>query len=77
MWGVIQEDVLSLVELSEDIKRERRERIREIEWEERHPPPAPQPRLAIQQGGRPWDEERIVEREIIYEGAPPPTRRYR
>ncbi|KAL9595316.1 MAG: hypothetical protein Q9219_006512 [cf. Caloplaca sp. 3 TL-2023] len=67
------EDVLRLVDLSEDIKRDRRERIREIEWEQRQPP-APKPRLAL--AGRPWDEERIVEREVIYEGTPPP-RRYR
>ncbi|KAL8932032.1 MAG: hypothetical protein Q9211_006568 [Gyalolechia sp. 1 TL-2023] len=67
------EDVLRLVELSEDIKRDRRERIREIEREQRQGPP-PKPRLAL--AGRPWDEERIVEREVIYEGAPPP-RRYR
>ncbi|KAI4275791.1 MAG: hypothetical protein LQ337_002952 [Flavoplaca oasis] len=67
------EDVLRLVEVSEDLKRDRRERIREIEWEQRHAPP-PKPRLALE--GRPWDEERIIEREVIYEGTPPP-RRYR
>lgn len=75
-----QEDVLRLVDLSEDLKRDRRERIREIEWEQRQPLPPPlpreKPRLAIQ-GGRPWEEERIVEREVIYEGPPPPSRRYR
>lgn len=69
----LQEDVLRLVDLSEDLKRDRRERIREIEWEQRQPPP-PKPRLALP--GRPWDEERIVEREVVYEGTPPP-RRYR
>ncbi|KAL8945051.1 MAG: hypothetical protein Q9216_000035 [Gyalolechia sp. 2 TL-2023] len=67
------EDVLRLVEVSEDIKRDRRERIREIEWEQRQSLPQ-KPRLAL--AGRPWDEERIVEREVIYEGTPPP-RRYR
>ncbi|KAI4222561.1 MAG: hypothetical protein L6R36_006060 [Xanthoria steineri] len=73
------EDVLRLVEVSEDLKRDRRERIREIEWEQRHAPPPPKPRLALE-SGRPggWDEERIIEREIIYEGTPPPgSRRYR
>ncbi|KAL9586880.1 MAG: hypothetical protein Q9212_000624 [Teloschistes hypoglaucus] len=65
-------EVLRLVELSEELKHDRRERIREIEREQRLP--APKPRLALT--GRPWDEERIVEREIIYEGTPPP-RRYR
>ncbi|KAL8767816.1 MAG: hypothetical protein Q9209_005810 [Squamulea sp. 1 TL-2023] len=74
------EDVLRLVEVSEDLKRDRRERIREIEWEQRHAPP-PKPRLALESGradggSRAWDEERIIEREIVYEGTPPP-RRYR
>ncbi|KAI4240169.1 MAG: hypothetical protein L6R40_005302 [Gallowayella cf. fulva] len=68
------EDVLRLVEVSEELKRDRRERIREIEWEQRHGPAPSKPRLALE--GRAWDEERIIEREIIYEGAPPP-RRYR
>ena len=69
-----QEDVRRLVELSEDIRTARRERIREMEWEERHPapkmlppPPGPPPR-------QDWDEERIVEREVVYDGRP--TRRY-
>ncbi|KAL9612663.1 MAG: hypothetical protein Q9167_002745 [Letrouitia subvulpina] len=66
------EDVQHLVDLSEDIKRDRRDRIREIEWEQRQAPP--KPRLALP--GRPWDEERIIEREVVYEG-PPPPRRYR
>ncbi|KAI4286850.1 MAG: hypothetical protein L6R35_003900 [Caloplaca aegaea] len=73
------EEVLRLVEVSEDLKRDRRERIREIEWEQQRQPA--RPRLALTAGGggggRPWDEERIVEREIVYEGAPPPSRRYR
>lgn len=69
-----QEDILFLVELTEDIKRDRRERIREIQAERefaerpRRPAALPQP---------PWDEERIVEREIIYDRGPPPPRRYR
>lgn len=55
-----QEDVLKLVELSEDIRRERRERIREIQWEreeiERLPPPKPRARY----------DERVYEREVDY-----------
>lgn len=55
-----QEDVLQLVELSEDIRRERRDRIREIQWEreeiERLPPPKPRSRY----------DERVYEREIDY-----------
>ncbi|KAL8716388.1 MAG: hypothetical protein Q9220_000295 [cf. Caloplaca sp. 1 TL-2023] len=65
------EDVLRLVDLSEELKRDRRERIREIEREQRQQPP---PRLSL--ANRAWDEERIVEREIVYDG-PPPPRRYR
>ena len=58
-----QEDVLELVELSEDIRRDRRQRIREIQWERE--------RLNDRRDRRPWDEERVVEREIIYEGRKP------
>ncbi|KAL8806929.1 MAG: hypothetical protein Q9182_001058 [Xanthomendoza sp. 2 TL-2023] len=70
------EDVLHLVEVSEDLKRDRRERIREIEREQRLG--SQKPRLAIE-GGRSggWDEERIIEREVVYESAPPPTSRGR
>jgi len=54
------EDVLQLVELSEDIRRERRERIREIQWEreelERLPPPKPRSRY----------DDVVYEREVDY-----------
>lgn len=62
-----QEDVLALVELTEDIKYDRRRRIRQIQderdfvEEERLPT-----RRAL--ADQPWDEERIVEREIVYDG---------
>jgi len=69
-----QEDVLFLVELTEDIKRDRRERIREIQAE-RDSAGRPRRPLALPQP--PWDEERVVEREIIYDRGPPPPRRYR
>jgi len=67
-------DVLRLVRISDDIRRDRKERIRQLEWEQRHPrrpalPPAP-PVPAI--AAKPWDEERIYEREIIYDRAPKP-----
>ncbi|EMC94202.1 hypothetical protein BAUCODRAFT_36674 [Baudoinia panamericana UAMH 10762] len=65
------EDVLHLVELTEDIRRERRERIREIQWEreelERLPkllPPPPPPVPAPPRGKY---DERIYEREYIYD----------
>ncbi|KAL1310686.1 hypothetical protein AAFC00_000947 [Neodothiora populina] len=54
------EDVLQLVELSESIRRERRERIREIQWEreelERFAPPKSRSRY----------DERVYERETDY-----------
>ena len=68
-----KEDVLSLVELTEEIKHDRRRRIRDIRdereflREERLPPRRP-PALP-----QPWDEERVIEREVIYDG----PRRYR
>ncbi|THW30530.1 hypothetical protein D6D23_00003 [Aureobasidium pullulans] len=71
-----QEDVLQLVELSEDIRRERRDRIREIEWEreqlERLPPPKPRSPPAKP---RSKYDERIYEREVIYDSKR--TGRYR
>ncbi|QIW94763.1 hypothetical protein AMS68_000281 [Peltaster fructicola] len=66
------EDVLKLVELTEDIRRERRERIREIQWERDEierapkllapapPPPVPAPPRSVY-------DERIYEREYIYD----------
>jgi len=58
------------VDLSEDIKTGRRERIREMQREREAPRERPRKPLALG-----WDEERIVEREVIYDG--PPPRRYR
>ena len=69
----LQEDVLELVSLSETIRRERQERIREIqrerdrlehrarerdEWERRE-------RRRERDSG--FSDERIIEREIIYD----------
>lgn len=71
-----QEDVLRLVELTEDIKRDRRERIREIQAE-REFVERPRRQLALQPAPPPWDEERVVEREIIYDRGHPPPRRFR
>lgn len=64
---------MRLVEISEDLRRERRERIREIEWERQHEATPERPRLALP--AQPWDEERVFEREIIYDRAPPPPER--
>lgn len=77
----LQEDVLELVSLSETIRRERQDRIREIqrerdrlerrdrerdEWERRE-------RRRERDSG--FSDERIIEREIIYDGRGPPPRR--
>ena len=73
----LQEDVLELVSLSETIRRERQERIREIkgqtiyllreiEWERRE-------RRRERDSG--FSDERIIEREIIYDNRGPPPRR--
>lgn len=79
----MQEDVLKLVELTEDIRRERRERIRELQWEreeaERQPPPKllmppgvpsiPPPPISMAGTTKkgPGYEERVFEREYIYD----------
>ena len=74
-----QEDVLKLVEVTEEIRRERRERLREIQWErdeiERQPKMLPPPMPPVPpppRGGR--YDERIYEKETIYDRDP---RRYR
>ena len=87
---VTQEDVSRIVGLSEDIKKDRRKRVKEMEWENRvEPPPIaerPRPLPAIEgppyhhhhhhdQGGWDREDERYIEREIVYRGGrPPPSR---
>lgn len=59
--------MLHLVELTQDIRRGRHDRIREIQWE--------RDQLEGRGGRRATvDEERIVEREVVYEGRRPPAR---
>ncbi|RMZ83571.1 hypothetical protein DV738_g1122, partial [Chaetothyriales sp. CBS 135597] len=80
------EDMARLVGLSDDIKNARQKRIKEIGWENRVlPEPAPEPvaassRLLIESGRDrrerehpPWtsDDERYIEREIVYRGGRP------
>lgn len=78
-------DVARLVGLSEDIKRDRHKRINEIRWENEFAPrpaiaPAsPRAPLAIEgprerPDSRGWhrDDERFVEREVVYRGGRPP-----
>ncbi|KAF2843213.1 hypothetical protein M501DRAFT_1005843 [Patellaria atrata CBS 101060] len=51
------EDVLQLVEISDDIRRDRRSRIRQIQYE----------RDELERRDRPRGGERVTEREIIYD----------
>lgn len=67
-----QEDVLNLVETTERIRRDRRARIREIEFERSVQPAYERRREPLALG---WDEEKVYEREVIYE--PAGSRRYR
>ena len=70
------------MEISEDLHRDRRERIEQIQWERKDPrlpePRSPEaPRKAIgppERRDREYDE-RIYEREVIYEDGS--RRRYR
>ncbi|MCJ1307944.1 hypothetical protein MMC25_001593 [Agyrium rufum] len=70
------EDVLRLVNISEDLRRDRKERIRQMEWEQTHPIERDRARLERDRpkaiAERPWDEERIIEREVVYDRPPPP-----
>lgn len=81
----MQADVARLVGLSEDIRRDRHKRLNEIRWENAASPrpsiaPTP-PRAPMAIEGPPprrdrgwWDrdEERYVEREVVYRGGRPP-----
>ncbi|KAI9676084.1 MAG: hypothetical protein M1817_000827 [Caeruleum heppii] len=80
-------DILELVELSQDIRRDRRERIREIQWEREHVPAVterrerraigPPPMAALPPSGPVVQEEdRYFEREVVYEGRRPGGRGY-
>ncbi|KAK3676896.1 hypothetical protein LTR78_003100 [Recurvomyces mirabilis] len=76
------EDVLRLVEVTEDIRRERRDRIREIQWEREEmervrqqpkmimPPPMPgippPPPMSMRGAGGRYDEK-VYERDYVYE----------
>ena len=70
-----QDDVLGLVELTEDIRADRRDRISEIQAErDMGPPPS---RRGMPPPQPPWDEERVIEREVIYDSRGPGGRRMR
>ena len=66
-----QEDVLKLVEITEDIRRQRRQRIREIQWEreevDRAPKMLPPPPPSIPPPPRSVYDEKVYEREYIHD----------
>ena len=72
-----QEDVLRLVKKTEELRSKRRERIHQIEWEQKMPVPEPAPRAPSRTmiSERSWDEEqeRIVEKEWYDRKSPRPT----
>ena len=63
--------MLHLVELTEDIRRERQDRLREIQWErereERERAPKMLPAPPIPAAPRSKYDERVYEREYIYD----------
>ena len=61
---------MRLVDLSEEIRRARKARIRDMQFEREEVLERPKKQLALG-----WDEERIVEREVIYDRPPPPGKR--
>jgi hypothetical protein len=82
-----QEDVARLVGLSDDIKKARLRRVKELEWENRVMAPVPvieerpRSRLALEAPPprrEPWynEEDRYVEREVVYRGPRPPPPRW-
>lgn len=70
----MQDDVLRLVQLSEDIRARRQQRIHEIERERIRIDKRDRERLEWERMERRrqrdsgFDDERIIEREIIYDG---------
>jgi hypothetical protein len=60
-----QEDVLQLVELSDDIRRDRRRRIREIEWE-RQDPRLPRPPVQRERETEYYERDIIIDRKRGY-----------
>ncbi len=71
---LLQEDVAQLVDITQDVTYGRRERIEEIQWERKDPRLA-EDRLALpapeERRPRGYDrDERIYEREVIYEDVP-------
>src|SRR5438067_1718290 len=69
----LQHDVEELVFLSDDIRRARRHRIRDMAYERERA--KEKDVLRIEDRSR-YDDERIFEREVIYDSGPRRSRRY-
>ncbi|KAE8443175.1 hypothetical protein EG329_002273 [Mollisiaceae sp. DMI_Dod_QoI] len=65
------EDVLHLVELSEAIRRERKQRLREMEHERERMEKWDRRDRRRERERDDYTDERIIEREVIYDGRPP------
>lgn len=66
-----QDDVLQLVEMSDDIKRYRKDRVREIQWERDWRDDWDRRHRHHHHHHHPWDDERVREREVIYDSRRP------
>lgn len=76
------EDVLRLTELSDSIRRARKERVREIQWErdwrdERERPHRRHHYDHDHWRWEEWDDERVREREVVYDNRRPARGYYR
>lgn len=74
MLIALQDDVLQLTELTEDIRRHREDRVRELEWDRESRRQHHHQHHAHHYHTHPyeqWDEEHVREREIIYENGRP------
>ncbi|KUJ08205.1 uncharacterized protein LY89DRAFT_337904 [Mollisia scopiformis] len=65
------EDVLELVQVSESIRRERKQRLREIEYERERMERWERKEKRRERERDDYTDERIIEREVIYDGRPP------
>ena len=62
--------MLQLVDISDEIRRARKQRAREIEWEREYQEDWDRSRHRSWGGGPRWEE--VVERDLVYEGRAPP-----
>jgi hypothetical protein len=70
--------VARLIGLSDDIKKARLRRVKELEWGNRVLAPVPVVEEVPPPRREPWynEEDRYVEREVVYRGDRPPPPRW-